>query len=229
MPEPITDGPGPAYAIPEWIGPDGPYVRIGDKFRELPPDSDVSPCDFQSLERKYAVVPYSIERKARPPLPTGDPHDQPYQFLGPTIVPRKISMASRPLSRYETMGPGPIYTKPPAIEERPVSIKGTVREKVSDTPAPTDYFKAPLLPAPVPLHGMLGPSTREPVDITRNSWKPSAAEYNCQPKFVVGRYGTSSFGGRKLPDYLPDTDGPVPPPLSTLGGPKFSIKANLYG
>jgi hypothetical protein len=76
---------------------------------------------------------------------------------------------------------------------------------------------------------MLGPSTREPEEIARNSWKPAPSEYNCQPKFLVGRPGTNNFGGRKFPDYLPDTDGSVPPPISTLGGPKFTIKENMYG
>jgi hypothetical protein len=139
-------------------------------------------------------------------------------------------MASRPVTVYETMGPGPVYDKPPAIEERAASIKGEYGEGVPyQNPAPTDYFKAVIVPPPPPLRGILGPTTREPQEIAQSAWKPSPADYNCQRPFVEEQKGTTSFGGRKMRDYLPDTDGPIPPPCSTLGGPRFTIKASLYG
>lgn len=201
-------------------------IVIGEKRKERKLDCSPGPCDFQELKPLYNTtkIPYTLD-KARPPLPTGDKHDQPYVNLGPTIVPKKVSMGIRPPTKYDTISPGPVYSSTSSLENRHITIGARIplREKGSDTPSPCEYFKTPL-EKPAIFGCFSGPQIREPEEIRRDRWKVPPGAYEIERCFDSKKEtGKKNFGSRKWETYEADTDGPYYELQSTLSGPKFTI------
>jgi hypothetical protein len=163
--------------------------------------------------------------KGRPPLPHGDVCDYPYHKYPGCIVPRKFSHLGRPETRYETMTPGPIYDKPPAIESRAAGIGLRPKSKVdvsASMPGPADYFKTPIPPKELPFCGFYGPSERSGLDGRRDGDGPGPGKYGQGGGFGHPRRGFA-FTSRPVKDYVSDTDGSYVAPFSALGGPKWTI------
>lgn len=224
-PEPERNGPGPAkYIAKTTIGKDTPLYSQpqGPRFSKI---SDLpGPADYQRMRPLNSESRISTTIGSRPPLPHGDICDYPYHKYPGCISPRKFSHLKRPETSYETMSPGPIYNKPPAIEKKPISIgsKTRIKNPHDDVPSPAEYFSIPITPTPFPPCGFYGPSDRCPVDLEKEAEKPGPGYYDEKGQFEVFRRGYY-FTSRKMNDYVPDTAAPYHDQASTLGGPKYTI------
>lgn len=228
-PQPKRYGPGPGkYDMSYVMGTDTPKYSVRKGPRGEKESKNPGPADYQRIRelRNETAVPIAL--KSRTPLPHGDICDYPYHNIGGTIKPKKISHGTRPATSYETISPGPIYDKPPAIEYKPITIKNNypIPNPTAGNPGPGAYFKMPKTPQPE-SHGFAGPTSRGPIDEAKAAEEPGPADYvpnRAFDKFERGYYFTS----RMMEDYVPDTAAPYHDTKSTLGGPKFTIGQKEY-
>lgn len=223
IPEPERNGPGPAkYAAKTHIGRDNAGYTISRSPRDRKPNSNPGPADYQRMRPLTSESALGTTIKNKTPLPHGDICDYPYHNYPGCIVPKKFTHGTRPATSYETISPGPIYDKPPAIEHKQITIGERRKTKVQKSPGPADYFKTPITPKPMPPCGFYGPTDRCPVNTEKEKQKPGPADYEKVrdfDKFERGYYFTT----RKMDDFVPDTAGPYVGPTSSLGGPKWTI------
>jgi hypothetical protein len=195
-------------------------VAMG-RVAHLPAFRNPGPADYQRVRPLTSESAIGTIMKGRTALPQGDLCDYPYNRYEGSISPRKFSHGSRPVTRYETMGPGPVYDKQPAIERRPISIGVKFRARADHFPGPADYFKTPITPKPLPPCGFYGPTDRCPVDLKKVAKEPGPADYEGDP---VGRPRTGFyFTSRMMDDFVPDTAGTYVGQVSGLAGPKWTI------
>ncbi|OHS99821.1 hypothetical protein TRFO_33649 [Tritrichomonas foetus] len=225
LPEPERNGPGPAkYIAKTTIGQDTPHYSVPKGPRDAKPNDNPGPADYQRIRPLTSESKIATMMKHRTKLPQPDLCDYPYHKYPGCISPRKFTHGVRPKTSYETMSPGPIYDKKPAIEYRPISIGNRIKYKnpLDDNPSPADYYSTEITPKEMPFCGFYGPTDRAPVDLEKEKKKPGPGYYEEKGQFEVFRKGYY-FTSRDMDDFIPDTDGNFIGQISSLGGPKYTI------
>jgi hypothetical protein len=163
--------------------------------------------------------------RSKRPMREPERNQMPYYNLGPTIKPSKKSMATRPVTRYETESPGPaVYDLGTTVITKPLSIgvRSAQRDPKADVPAPDSYWIVPPSAKPPPIVGFIGPDDRCPVKLSAEAQKPGPGYYECGGDFPPSGRGFK-FTVKPDTDIHPDTAAPYQGSRSTLGGPQFTI------
>lgn len=223
--------PGPGYyETSSLTGNDAPKFSFSkDKLQESRSHSP-GPADYNNTyniiggQNENSKIPYSIGRKGRT-KEFVDTHDYPFHNITGAITPKNVTIGYRPELCYETNSPGPIYDTRTDLNGKKITIGSLTKIPTPEniSPSPDHYFKAPhVIPNQQPFKGFIGPSSREPDEVKRDRWIPSPTQYNVNSSLDNNKYGFS-IGSKRLEDFHQDFDPPYGPPISTFGGPKFTI------
>ena len=227
-----VDNPGPIYDIEKPLGYDArktSFGKVPQKARKQP--DTPGPADYEISRDIVNRSRLAATMHIRPKGVTPDIITAPYYSIPSTIVPRKISMASRPATSYETPSPGPIYNIPTTIvpKKKSIGIKTETKIHDDDIPGPASYFRSD---APKDIsQDVVCPLdmsyNRDLINYAEAKACPGPADYKPQV-FDPEKEKGFTIKSKEEPDFRPDSAAPYRVLSSTLGGPAFTIGNKEY-
>ena len=218
--------PGPIYNIEKPLGSDARKSAFSKGPRDMPIQKTPGPGDYEISRDIVSHSRLGTSMHVRPRDQKLNDIDVPYYDVPTTIVPKKKSMASRPVTSYETPSPGPAYNIPSTIVPKKVSIGNRTVERSpnADFPGPDAYFQSNA-PRDVSTDVVC------PLDVSYNrdiiNYKeaeslPGPGDYDPNVYDESKEIGFT-IKSKERNDIVPDNTAPYRVLQSTLSGPAFSI------
>lgn len=218
--------PGPIYDVQKPVGSDARKTAFPKGPREPPIPITPGPADYQQLST-IGGSKMGTQMRSRTALHQPERNQMPYYDIGTTVVPKAVTIGSRPSTSYETISPGPRYDLGTLMipKKRSIGNRHEMRDMMADNPAPGSYWIGEQPKKPPRYSGFSGPGDRCVIDEKKEKEKPGPGYYETQTEDM--RIATSRRGvtikHKSYTDKRPDTAAPYHPCTSTLGGPMYTI------